>query len=104
MKLEQIEFSDVQGKLDTLLVGDGRPVVLTRDGKPIAVVLPLEEGTDIESVSVSLDPTFISIIQSARRRLNNGEFISLEEMERRFSGDSQPKQRSRPRRSRASAP
>jgi PHD/YefM family antitoxin component YafN of YafNO toxin-antitoxin module len=63
-------------------VGQG-PVVITENGKPVAVLMPLE-NVDLESVSLSLNPKFIELIERSRARMRAEGSISSEEMRRRF--------------------
>lgn len=49
------------------------PVVLTRDGVPFAVMLPVP-NTDRETISLSTDPKFLAVIERSREshRLHGG--------------------------------
>ena len=69
-------------------------LVVVDDGKPIAVVVPLE-GEDLESLSVSTNPQFVALIEASRRRCPPGGGISAEEMRRRLTPTRSKKPRSR---------
>ncbi|MFH1706483.1 MAG: type II toxin-antitoxin system prevent-host-death family antitoxin [Planctomycetota bacterium] len=43
------------------------PVVFTRQGKPVAALLDIH-NTDWETISLSLNPEFMSIVEGSRRR------------------------------------
>ena len=45
---------------------DEGPLVVTVDGRPIALVLGLE-NTDMETVALSNNPKFLSLIERSRR-------------------------------------
>lgn len=62
---------------------EAQPLIITKDGKPFAALVPLPE-TDLETATLSLDPGFLAIIERSRRRLEEEGGIPLEEMERRF--------------------
>lgn len=49
--------------------------------KAIAAVVSLED-TDLESLSLSLNPEFIAIVEQARQEFKAGKTLSLEEMKR----------------------
>lgn len=60
------------------------PLVVTEGGKPVAVLLALE-NTDIETVSLSTNPRFIELIERSRSRLAEEGGLSSEEVRRRLS-------------------
>jgi antitoxin (DNA-binding transcriptional repressor) of toxin-antitoxin stability system len=60
------------------------PVVVTDQGKPVAVLMPIENA-DLETVSLSTDREFIDLIQRARVRACTEGTISNKEMRRRFT-------------------
>ncbi|MCL1465372.1 hypothetical protein [Argonema galeatum] len=56
-------------------------IVLTLHGKAIAVVTSFKKA-DSESLSLSMNPEFLEIIQEAREEFKAGKKLSLEEMKR----------------------
>ena len=62
------------------------PLIITRDGQPLAVVLPTE-GADVESVRLSFDPKFLAIIQDSRRSVATEGGIPIDEVAALFSDD-----------------
>jgi len=46
---------------------DTGPLVVTANGKPIAVVLPIENA-DTETIALSENPQFLAIIERSRER------------------------------------
>jgi prevent-host-death family protein len=63
-------------------VGTG-PVVVTDQGKPVAVLVPIENA-DLETVALSTNRKFIELIERSRARVRAEGGISSEEMRRRF--------------------
>jgi hypothetical protein len=59
-------------------------IVVTSEGKPIAVLAGVGNG-DLESVSLSTSPTFMSIIERARRRYKDEGGVSSEDVRRMFT-------------------
>jgi hypothetical protein len=57
------------------------PLVITEGGKPVAILLPLENA-DIETVSLSTDPRFVELIGRSRSRLAEEGGLSGEEVRR----------------------
>ena len=62
------------------------PLVLTRAGKPVAVLLPLENA-DLETVSLSTNPRFLELIERSRSRLAQEGGLSSKEVRRRLSSN-----------------
>ena len=59
------------------------PVVVTVAGKPVAVLVPIENA-DLETVSLSTNRQFIELIERSRARVRKEGAISSKEMRRRF--------------------
>jgi len=64
------------------------PLVITRQGKPVAVLLPLENA-DMETASLSTNPRFLELIERSRSRLAEEGGLSSEEVRRRLGLDRQ---------------
>ncbi len=62
---------------------DHEPIILLVGGKPVAVLLAVEEA-DWETVSLSYNPKFLAIIERSRKRLLEEGGISSDEMRRRL--------------------
>lgn len=62
------------------------PLVITQEGKPVAVLLPLENA-DLETVSLSTDPRFLALIERSRSRLAQEGGLSSEEVRRQLGLD-----------------
>ncbi len=59
-------------------------VVVTREGHPVAAVVPIEEG-DLETLSLATNPDFLGVIERSRARCPAGSGISTDEMRRRLA-------------------
>jgi antitoxin (DNA-binding transcriptional repressor) of toxin-antitoxin stability system len=66
----------------TAEVGNG-PVVITEQGKPVAVLIPIENA-DLETVALGTNRRFIELIERSRVRVRAEGEISSEQMRRRF--------------------
>ncbi len=69
-------------------------VVVTRRGKPMAAVVPLNSD-DWEDFVVSQDPGFIEVIKRSDERYRAEGGISLEEVRRKYGLPPRPARRSR---------
>jgi PHD/YefM family antitoxin component YafN of YafNO toxin-antitoxin module len=68
---------------------DEGPLVLTRKGKPVAALMSLE-GSDMESVSLSMNPKFIALIEEARAQHRAGLGVTSDEIRREFGLKKRP--------------
>jgi len=59
------------------------PVVVTSEGKPVAVLVGIKNA-DMETVSLSNNPRFLSLIERSRAQQKVKGGISTEEMRRRL--------------------
>jgi prevent-host-death family protein len=59
------------------------PFVVTDHGRPVAVLLPLE-NTDLETASLSSNPRFLGLIERSRSRRNREGGIPSAEVRRRL--------------------
>ena len=62
---------------------DKEPVVITSSGKPIAALVSLD-NMDLETVSLSINPKFLELIERSRSRHREQGGISSDEMRRKL--------------------
>ena len=96
MTVRKVEVSDATESLATY-VRDGAagPVVITDEGRPVAALVLLEH-TDLETVALSTDPEFLTLIQSSRARHALEGGLSSDEMRRNLEGKgASPRRRSK---------
>lgn len=77
--MKTVEISDVS------LANYGRgarpdTLVLTRRGKPVAAVVPIRAGVDLETFGLSHDPEFIEIINRSWAGYKAQGGVTLEEL------------------------
>jgi len=76
--MRKVEISEAEAPWAEY-VQDREPIVLTRDGQPVAAVVPIED-IDLETLMVSMNPNFIDIIQRSRQSQKEHGRIFLEEV------------------------
>lgn len=78
--MKMIEMDKATGTLaDGVRAVSKEPLVVTQQGKPMAVLLPLE-NTDFETVALSSNPKFLELIERSRSRLTSEGGPSSEEV------------------------
>lgn len=62
---------------------EGEPILVTDRGKPIAVLIPIENA-DLETVRLGMHPRFLALIERSRSRYEAKGGISPEDLRRRL--------------------
>jgi antitoxin (DNA-binding transcriptional repressor) of toxin-antitoxin stability system len=82
--MKTVEIGDATQTLGDAARGvSDEPVVLTQEGRPMAVLLPIENA-DLETVSLSSNPRFIAMIERSRARQREQGDLSPEQVRRRL--------------------
>ena len=58
---------------------EGGPVVVTRNGKAVAVLLGVQDEEELERLVLSYSPRFRGILDAARQRIRDGAGIGHED-------------------------
>jgi PHD/YefM family antitoxin component YafN of YafNO toxin-antitoxin module len=77
------------------------PVVVTRNGKPVAVVLAVTDEEELERLMMAHSPRLQEILEAARQRIQAGAGIPSEEFWRDVERDKEAGERAGKRRRKA---
>ncbi len=81
MRIESVR--EVKNRLSEMIKTlPGGPVIITRNGRPCAALVPLDEGADLEAFLLAHNPRLVSLIE---RGMSQRGGISLREVEREIS-------------------
>ena len=61
-------------------------IIITEGNKPVAALVPIE-NTDMETLSLSTNPQFLSIIQRSRQRQQREGGLSSDDVRRLFESE-----------------
>jgi len=88
MTLRKMDIADATEPLSEYAqtLEDG-PLVVTKDGQPIAVVISVENA-DLETVTLSNHPGFLALIERSRSRQEREGGLSSAEMRALFEPES----------------
>ena len=87
--------ADVKARFSAYIRASGQsPVVITRNGKPVAAIVPLAAEEDLERLVLGYSPRLRAILSAARQRMSRGQAIPHEE----FWGSGSAAARSKPAR------
>lgn len=71
---------EVKAKFSAYLKESKRgPIVVTKNGKPVAVILAVTDEEDLERLILAHSPKFQAIIKSGKEELRRGEGIEHDE-------------------------
>lgn len=77
---------------------EGGPVVVTRNGRPVAVIVSVQDEDEIERLLMAYSPHLRSILESSRRQYREGKWLSEEEFWSKVERDQASKTPAKPRR------
>jgi antitoxin (DNA-binding transcriptional repressor) of toxin-antitoxin stability system len=81
--MKTVEIAEATSPLADYIPGvRTEPLVITDQGTPTAVMLPLD-NVDLESITMSTNPEFIALIERSRVRARQEGEVSADEMRRR---------------------
>lgn len=79
MKL--IPLSEAKNKLSSIVdAAEKTPVVLTRNGKAVAVVIAPEDEDDLERLVMSRSKRLQKLLRESREQIARGEVLSADEV------------------------
>jgi prevent-host-death family protein len=98
-------LAEAKSKLSALVAPEQRdPVLITRNGKPAAVLVPVPADVEIEDLALSFSPKFNEILAHSRQSFMAGRGIPADEFRRMIEEDSRQMERKPRQRRRLSRP
>ena len=90
MRVESIR--EVEAKLNSIVGGlsEEGSVVITKNGRPCAVLMPVTQDTDLEILALSQSKRFWEVYDQAQRRGDRDGWVSLDD-----AGDGKPHRKRR---------
>ena len=58
---------------------EGGPVVVTRNGRPVAVIVGVQDEDEIERLLMAYSPRLQAILEASRKQIREGDVLSHEE-------------------------
>jgi prevent-host-death family protein len=88
-------IADVKAKLSAYVKASTRsPVVITRNGKAVAALVPIADDDELERLMTSYSPKLRAILSKAEARIQAGHGIPHDEFWRQVEQRSKPKRKS----------
>jgi prevent-host-death family protein len=80
---------------------EGGPVVVTRNGRPVAVIVGVQDEDEIERLLMAYSPHLRTILERSRQQYREGQWLGEEEFWSQVEQPQPPKGPAKPRRKRA---
>jgi PHD/YefM family antitoxin component YafN of YafNO toxin-antitoxin module len=76
------------------------PIVVTRNGRPVAVVVGVQDEDEIERLLMAYSPQLRAILEHSRQQFRNGQWLTEEEFWSQFEQSKPAKKVVKPRKKR----
>src|ERR1700686_3933672 len=67
-----------------LRASEGGPVVVTRNGRPVAVIVGVQDEDEIERLLMAYSPHLRAILERSRQQFRDGQWLSEEDFWSQF--------------------
>jgi prevent-host-death family protein len=96
MKIASV--AEVKSRFSAFLkAAEGGPVVVTRNGRPVAVLVGVQDEEEIERLLMAYSPQLRAILEKSRQQFRDGQWLGEDEFWAQFDQAEPPKTRTKPR-------
>src|SRR5260370_26109837 len=96
MKIASV--ADVKSQFSAILkASESGPVVVTRNGKPVAAIVGIKDEDEFERLLMSHSPRLRSILEASREQIRRGEVLTHDEFWAEIEASRRSTRRSRKR-------
>jgi prevent-host-death family protein len=100
MKIASV--AEVKSQFSAFLkASEDGPIVVTRNGRPVAVIVGVQDEDEIERLLMAYSPRLRAILERSRQQLREGQSLSEEEFWSQMEEAPSSKGPARPRKKRA---
>jgi prevent-host-death family protein len=83
-----VSVADVKAKFNGyLIVSEQGPVIVTKNGKPVAMLLSIRDEEEIERMVLAYSPKFQGILDIAEKQIREGKGIKHDEFWREIEAE-----------------
>jgi prevent-host-death family protein len=73
--------AEIKSQLSSFLkASESGPVVVTRNGKPVAVIVGVRDEDEIERLLMAHSPRLRAIVEKSRKQIREGDVLTHEEL------------------------
>jgi prevent-host-death family protein len=86
--MKRASVKEVKTHLEEFVeTGQREPILVTRRGRPVAVLVPLEDKDELERPALAYTPRFRAILAESRQQIREGRAIPHDEFWRRVQAE-----------------
>jgi len=79
--MKKASIAEVKSQFGRLLkASESAPVVVTRNGKPVAVIVGIQDEHELERLLMACSPRLQAILEKSRKQIRSGDVLSHEEI------------------------
>jgi prevent-host-death family protein len=79
-----VSLAEVKSKFSAYVAScKNSPIVVTKNGKPAAVLISVEDDDELESILLACSPRFQKLLEHSDRQINRGKGIPHDEFWKR---------------------
>jgi prevent-host-death family protein len=84
-------LADVKAKFSAYVKSTSRsPVVITRNGKAVAAIIPLSDDEDLERLMLGYSPRLRAVLDKGQEQVRRGQSVSHEDLWKQVRKGSTP--------------
>jgi prevent-host-death family protein len=96
MKIASV--AEVKSQFSSFLkASEAGPIVVTRNGKPVAVIVGVQDEDEIERLLMAYSPRLQAVLEASRKQIREGNVLTHEEFWKEVTASRAPKRRARKR-------
>jgi prevent-host-death family protein len=98
MDMKIASVAEIKSRFSAFLkASEAGPVVVTRNGRPVAVIVGVQDEDEIERLLMAYSPRLQAILEESRKQIREGDVLSHEEFWAEVETSRASKQRGRKR-------
>jgi prevent-host-death family protein len=75
-----VSVAQITSRFDAFLkASEAAPVIVTRNGKPVAVIVGVQDKDELDRLLMACSPRLQSILESSRKQIRAGDVLGHEE-------------------------
>ena len=78
--MKSASVAEIQSRFSAFLkASEAGPVVVTRNGRPVAVIVGVHDEEEVERLLLAYSPRLQAILEASRKQIREGDVLSHEE-------------------------
>jgi prevent-host-death family protein len=75
--MKTASIAEIKSQFSAFLkASEGGPVIVTRNGRPVAVIVGVQDEQDVERLLMACSPRLQALLEKSRKQIREGETLS----------------------------